>query len=116
MKMKNQMSSNRPSSSYDSAVSITIFKLSHGFTTRLPISGFFRKYQFKIKCYLVERKKKRLKLVGNASSSLSLDGTLSNILAMKLNAVSFFPVITSSLASQSHQQKSGILLQEGPQI
>ena len=30
---------------------------------------------------------------------LSLDGTLSNILAMKLNAVSFFPVITSSLAS-----------------
>ena len=115
MKMKNQMSSNRPSSSYDSVVSITIFKLSHGFTTRLPISGFFRKYQFKIKCYLVERKK-RLKLVGNASASLSLDGTLSNILAMKLNAVSFFPVITSSLASQSHQQKSGILLQEGPQI
>ena len=54
--------------------------------------------------------------MGNASSSLSLDGTLSNILAMKLNAVSFFPVITSSLASQSHQQKSGILLQEGPQI
>ena len=54
--------------------------------------------------------------MGNASASLSLDGTLSNILAMKLTAVSFFPVITSSLASQSHQWKSGILLQEGPQI
>ena len=54
--------------------------------------------------------------MGNASASLSLDGTLSNILAMKLNAASFFPVITSSLASQSRQQKSGILLQEGPQI
>ena len=27
MKMKNQMSSNRPSNSYDSAVSLTIFKL-----------------------------------------------------------------------------------------
>ena len=54
--------------------------------------------------------------MGNASASLSLDGTLSNILAMKLNAVSFFPVITLSLASQSHQQKNGILLQEGPQI
>ena len=62
------------------------------------------------------KEKKRLKLVGNASASLSLDGTLSNILAMKLNAASFFPVITSSLASQSRQQKSGILLQEGPQI
>ena len=54
--------------------------------------------------------------MGNASASLSLDGTLSNILAMKLNAVSFSPVITSSLASQSHQRKSGTLLQEGPQI
>ena len=54
--------------------------------------------------------------MGNASASLSLDGTLSNILAMKLTAVSFFPVITSSLASQSHQWKSGILLQEEPQI
>ena len=54
--------------------------------------------------------------MGNASASLSLDGTLSNILAMKLNAASFFPVITSSLASQSRQQKSCILLQEGPQI
>lgn len=54
--------------------------------------------------------------MGNASASLSLDGTSSNILAMKLNAVSFSPVITSSLASQSHQRKSGTLLQEGPQI
>ena len=88
--------------------------------TRLPVSGLFGKYQFKIKCYLVERKKSGGGggggFMGNARASLSLDGTLSNILAMKLTAVSFFPVITSSLASQSHQCKSGILLQEGPQI
>ena len=54
--------------------------------------------------------------MGNANADLSLDCTLSNILAMKLTTVRFYPVITSSLASQSHQLKSGILLQEGPQI
>ena len=55
--------------------------------TRLPVSGLFGKYQFKIKCYLVERKKSGGGggFMGNASASLSLDGTLSNILAMKLN-------------------------------
>lgn len=87
--------------------------------TRLPVSGLFGKYQFKIKCYLVERKKSGGGgggFMGNASASLSLDGTLSKILAMKFNAVSFFPCDYLMPGLLCHQRKSGICLQEGTPI
>lgn len=65
----------------------------------IPVSRFFGKCKFEIKSY-------RFNFVGKASASLSLDGTSSNILAMKFNAVSFLPVITSSLASYVIKEKA----------
>ena len=65
----------------------------------ISVSRFFGKCKFEIKSY-------RFNFVGKASASLSLDGTLSKTLAMKFIAVSFFPVITSSLASYVIKEKA----------
>ena len=70
------------------------------------VSRFFGKCKFEIKSY-------RFNFVGKASASLSLDGTLSKILAMKFNAVSFFPCDYLIPGLLCHQRKSGICLQEG---